>query len=428
MLFGSHDKWLYSLALAVSLGACSRSHMEPVELQGHPAMVDEAGKRRLWVLRKQEEIRQVSLGGGSRRSSTWRTDTFFHFSLQAFDPLTARPLWTQRLLTLGDPNARNFSTSKVIGSTASARLMGQDGEAVWLLIDSKPFAVSVHDGHVVADVAAIERRNPALKGLLPAEAKYYSFDRGLVVMTADARSMVIRGASLQATDYAPAPSPIPEPDRYANGRERLAPVLPYGEVPARQVTLDGQWLGLYTQREAADATSDPFGTHHRYPYTVLNDGPQARRTFWRGTIVEAQNFDDRFHRIDSVEPVAGASVFLKGRFVKDPANNGTPLAMKAPDGVLVWHSTRIDEAGRLALTRLDAALKPVWKTELPLSETGTVNQVSVWLLPGQLVAMGGELSVADDVRGREQHLVTVDLATGRWEGWNMSLERELPGR
>jgi len=32
------------------------------------------------------------------------------------------------------------------------------------------------------------------------------------------------------------------------------------------------------------------------------------------------------------------------------------------------------------------------------------------------------------VRGREQHLVTVDLATGRWEGWNMSLERELPGR
>ncbi len=422
---GSWNSWLAGVFLTLTLGACSSSHKEPMEVQGRPAMVDDDGQKRLWVLGKQEEVRQVRVGGSRYMLGNLRSDTFFHFTVQALDPITSRPLWTQQLLTLGDPDAQGTKPSRVIGSGAGAQLLGQDGDTVWLLIDSEPFAVSAHDGHVLADAAAIEQRNPALKGLLPAEAKYYSFDRGLVVMTADARHLVVRGSGLEAVDYVPTPVPVLEPDRYANGRERVAPLVPFGDVPARQVTLGGQWLGLYTQREAADAGKDEFGDRLRYPYTILDEGAKARRTFWRGKIVQVQRFDDRFPRIDSLQPVSGAPVFLKGRFVKDPAN-GDPLPMQAPEGVLLWSSTRIDEAGRLALTRLDNALKPVWNTELPLSETGTANPVSVWLLPGRLVAMGGEVSVVDGVHGREQHLVSVDLATGRWQGWNMSLERELP--
>ncbi len=419
--------WLSGLCLALAMTACSSSHMEPVAVQGRPAMVDDAGQARLWVLGKQEEVRQVGVGGGNRRTAQLRSDTFFHFTLQAFDPQTSRPLWSQRLLTLGDPDAQGSTTSKVIGSTVDARLLGQDGALVWLLIGSAPMAVSVRDGRVVADAAAIEQRNPTLKGLLPSEAKYYSFDRGLVFMTADARPMVIEGEALDATGYAPTLAPTPEPERYANGRERVAPLMPYGVVPARQVTLGGQWLGLYTAREAADASKDQFGDRLRYPYTVLDERVNARRTFWRGTIVQAQRFDDRFPRIDSLQPIAGAPVFLNGRFVKDPAN-GNPLLMQAPDGVLVWSSTRIDQAGRLALTRLDTELKTVWKAELPLSEAGTANLVSVWLLPGRLVAMGEEETVVDDVTRREQHLVSVDLANGQWQGWDMPGERALPAR
>jgi len=171
-------------------------------------MVDDAGLKRLWVITKQEEVRQVGVGGGTRSTTHWRSDTYFHFEVRAFDPATARPLWTQRLRTLGDRDAHGTAPSRVIGSAVDAQLLGQDEERVWLLIGSAPLAVGAHDGRVLADEAIIEDSNPALRGLLPSEAKYYAFDRGLVLMTADARRMVIRGAAWQASDYQPAPAPL----------------------------------------------------------------------------------------------------------------------------------------------------------------------------------------------------------------------------
>ena len=388
-------------------------------------MVDDAGLKRLWVITKQEEVRQVGVGGGSRSTTHWRSDTYFHFEVRAFDPATARPLWTQRLRTLGDRDAHGTAPSRVIGSAVDAQLLGQDEERVWLLIGSAPLAVGAHDGRVLADEAIIENSNPALHGLLPSEAKYYAFDRGLVLMTADARRMVIRGTAWQASDYQPAPAPLHEPERHSNGRDRIVPTLPPGEVPQRRATLAGQWFGLYTDREAADAANDGFGDRLRYAYTVLDEGRGARRTLRRGTIVEAQRFDEHFPRIAGLQPVSDSPVFLKGRFVKDPTT-GEALPVSSPGGALVWHSTRIDDAGRLALTRLDDALHTVWQATLPLSETSIANPVSTWLVDGRLVAMGNEETVVDGALRREQHLVSIDLASGRWVGWDMAGERALP--
>jgi len=313
----------------------------------------------------------------------------------------------------------------VIGSAVNAQLLGQDEERVWLLIGSAPLAVGAHDGRVLADEAIIEDSNPALHGLLPSEAKYYAFDRGLVLMTADARRMVIRGAAWQASDYQPAPARLHEPERHSNGRDRIVPTLPPGEVPQRRATLAGQWFGLYTDREAADAANDGFGDRLRYAYTVLDEGRGARRTLRRGTIVEAQRFDEHFPRIAGLQLVSDSPVFLKGRFVKDPTT-GEALPVSSPGGALVWHSTRIDDAGRLALTRLDDALHTVWQATLPLSETSIANPVSTWLVDGRLVAMGNEETVVDGALRREQHLVSIDLASGRWVGWDMAGDRALP--
>jgi hypothetical protein len=425
MLLGHHNAWLPGLLVALALSACSSSHFEPLQMQGRPVMVEDAGQHRLWVLGKQEEVRQVGIGNGTRSANRWRSDTFFHFVLRAFDPTTAQPLWTRRLWTLGDPDARGPGPSRVIGSSVEARLLGQDGERVWLLIGSAPLAVSSHDGRVLADTAAIEQRNPSLRGMLPAEAKYYAFDRGLVLMTADARRMVIRGAELEAGDYSPEPTPIVEPEHHTNGRERIVPTMPAGEIPVRHATLAGQRLGLYADREAADAVNDAFGDRLRYPYTVLDEGAKARRILRRGTIVEAQRFDERFPRLSELQPIADSPVFLKGRFLKDPTS-GEALHATAPDGLLVWHSTRIDQAGRLALTRLDDTLHVLWDATLPLSESGTGNPLSTWLVAGRLVAIGAEETFVDDMRRREQHLVCVDLTSGRWRGWDLTGERALP--
>lgn len=208
----------------------------------------------------------------------------------------------------------------------------------------------------------------------------------------------------------------------ADGRERIVPMRPpLGDVPTRQVILAGEWLGLYSAKEAANALDDDFGDRYRYPYTIQDEGSLARRGFWRGRVVDAQRFDDRFKRLAELTPIANGPTFLRGRFLDDPTT-GAALVLDGPPGVLVWHSTRIDTEGRLALTRIDVQLRAAWTTPLPLSETGTINPVRNWQLPGRLVMSGALESVSDGVTHREPHMVSIDLASGQWQGWNFERE------
>ena len=111
-------------------------------------------------------------------------------------------------------------------------------------------------------------------------------------------------------------------------------------------------------------------------------------------------------------PIEGAPTFLKGRFLKRPGTDDAVL-LDDPAGLLVWHSTRMDDAGRLALARVDANLRTVWDSELPLSETDAVRRIASWQLPGCVVIVG-ELATVDDglVHHRDPYLVSVDLARG----------------
>ena len=255
------------------LAGCTSSHLDPPEVAGRPALVDHAGTPRLWLLTKQEEQRQVSVRGSSLNSGRVRTDTFFHFDLQALDPETARLLWKQRLLTLGDDQAKGTRPSRVIGSAADGRLLGQDGAVVWLLLDNEPWAVRAADGKPLADGAGLEKRNPTLKGLLPSEATFFGFDNGLVLMTADARPFVVRGPDLKAVPYVPTPAPVAHPELKSNGSPRIVPLrIAIGEIPARLVELDGRRVGLYSEKEARCR-----GGHVRRPPALSVQHPPGKR-------------------------------------------------------------------------------------------------------------------------------------------------------
>ncbi len=420
---------LRNLLICVSLAglaACgaSSSFLAP-EPQGPAAMVEDAGKPRLWILSKQEEQRQVAVGGGGRSSSLrWRTDTFFHFNLQAYDPVTTQRLWTQRVFTFGDPEAGGTQPSRVIGSAESGRMLGQEGAVVWLLIGDAPYAVNASDGKLVLDPAKLQEINPELKGLLPSEGKHYGFDRGLVLMSADARQFVVRGTGFKAAEYTPPPPPEAEqgPLR-ANGNREMVPMRSFGESPARQATLGGQWLGLYSQKEMLDASSDDWGGHLRWPYTVIDEGRLARRSFWRAKIATVQRWEDKFERLSELTPVAGGPTFLKGRFITD-GHPDRALLLENPQGLLVLHSTRMDDAGRLALARIDANMKTPWRTELPLSETDAVRSIRQWRLPGHLVIVGELQSESNGVTSREPYLVSVDLATGAMQSSKLAAKDE----
>lgn len=402
---------LPTVALLALLAGCDSSHFETPVLQGGAALVDDADTPRLWVLTKQEESRTVSVGGRARASIRTRTDTYFHFDVQAYDPVATTPLWKQRLLTIGDPNASGTS-SLVIGSDVDAKLLGQDGELVWLMIGDAPFALNAADGSLAVNAETLQQINPALQGLLPSEAKYFGFDRGLVIMTADARMFVVRGYEHKVETYLPPPPPTaPEGPLQANGTREMVPLVPFRDVPARNVTLGGKHLWFYTAKEAADAAKDDWGRKLRYPYTVLNEGKLARRTLLNATIDTVRRFDDRFARIAKFTPIADAPTFLNGRFAKDPVT-GNARVLEDPEGVLVWYSTRIDDAGRVALARLDARLATVWRAEIPLSESNFSRPLATWWLPTHLVIMGTQQVDQDGAKLHMPYLVSVNLSLG----------------
>jgi hypothetical protein len=408
------------------LGAagCMRSSFEAPEVQGPVAMVDTGGQARMWLLTKQEEKRMRSFGGGRRSTPSWVTDTYYHFEVQAIDPATTKTLWKQRLVSFGDPKAANTNgPSRVIGHAEEGTLLGQEGDNVWLLVGDVPYAVSAADGHLLVDGPGIEAANPALKGLLPSEARLYGFDQGLVFMSADARQFVVRGPRHQASEYAPPPPPPQQVTARvkANGMPEIVPMRPpMGEVPARQAQLGGAWLGLYSQKEAADLLDDSFGNALRYPYSIVDEGALARRSFLRARIVQEKRFDESFERVAELTPVPQAPVFLKGRFFKK-AGTDDALVLDNPAGLLVWHSTRMDDAGRLALARVDESLRVLWKAELPLSETDAVRRIQTWVVPGHILAVG-ELRTQDDggVQHRDPYLVSVDLASGAVASRNLA--------
>lgn len=414
---------LLAITVLCGLAACSNSHFLPPEALGQPAMVDDGGQPRLWVLSKQEEERQVSVGG--RRNSGWREDTYFHFDVKAFDPATARPLWSKRLWTIGDPKAAGRGPTRVIGSAVGGRLLGQEGDRVWLLLGGEPVAVRAADGSVVANAELIQERNPALKGLMPADESHYGFDQGLVFMSADARRFVVRGDGVEATPYTPPPAPVEAPRLKPNGMPVIEPMRPLMPAPLRLIELGGQRLGLYSEKEAADAADDSFGDNLAFPYSILDEGAKTRRMFWRVELQEKKHFDETIRHIGGLTPLPDTPVFLNGRFLKRDLRD-EPLRLENPAGVAVWHLTRIDSAGRLALSRLDEQLKVLWRAELPLSESGIANPVRTWVHGNRLIAVGNLESESEHVSRREQHLVSVDLGTGAVQAWNFEREAPVP--
>lgn len=410
------------LCIITTMAACRSSSFERMQVLGQAGMVSENGKERLWVFLKQEETRQVSVG--SRRNRTGlRTDTFFHFMVQAFDPQTARPLWTREILVIGDAEARG-SRSRVIGSDVSGRMLGQDGDRVWVLIGAEPIALNAADGKRVADAQAIEAGNPQLKGLLAADAGQYRFDQGLVFMSADAREFVIRGPGLVAETYV-APPRRQEPAEFKpNGMPVLVPMRAIGEAQIRQVRGKDSALGLYTEKEATDAVNDTWGGHLKWPYSISSEGPNARRSFWNLRIEETQSFDERFLRLTEKTPVADSPVFLNGRFLLTPGSD-EPLELQDPAGWLVWHVTRIDSLGRVALTRLDHGLRVVWTASVPLSENSTMTPRRHWLSPDHVLVMGYLNTESDGVHSRVAHLASIALADGQVRAWNLEADTEV---
>lgn len=411
------------LALAaLLLAACGRTEFLPPDVQGAPLMASVEKKPVLLVLTKQEERRVSRRVPGRYGSSNQNRNTLFHFDLRAYDPATATPLWRARLVTFNDPKDKvRTPRARVVGSTTTGSLLGQEGDRIWLQIAESPLGVSVSDGARLIDARQIEESNPELAGKLPSEARFYSFDRGLVIQAADARRWVLRGPDLAAEPWVPAAPPAEPVPLKGNGTPKIVPARPSGDAPTRMAMIGGSRIGLYTPGEAREAANDESGDRLAYPYSILDERSQARRTFWNVQTRQVDRFRERYERIVQLDPVADSAVFLRGRFMKQLPGDQA-LAATDLEGAFIWHSSRMDDEGRLSLTRVDARLKPLWTVELPLSENSTANPVRYWLLGNQLAVMGEWSREREYVTSREAYLVSVSLDDGTMAAHSLSRE------
>jgi len=402
-----------ALVLIALFPSCNRSTFRPAEREGPLALVQHDQKQHLWLMLKQEEQRSRHLGG-RRMIGKWITEIYYHFDLQAHDPGTAQRLWKKRLLTVKDDAG---------GRTAQARILGQDGEIVWLFLNDGPVAVSSKDGSKLADASAIEQRNPTLRDLIPKDLDFYAYDDGLVIIAADARRFRIRGSDYIAEPYTP---PNDEYFRQVqfmatrwNGDYHTRDFL------VRQMNTNGRWIGLFNEKEAADAGDDGFGDKiatgepGSNPDRVYYESTQARRTFWSARIGKTKEFSEGTHdRLFDVTQIPGAPEYLEGGLL---IRQGTkqPLRLKDPDGFLVLHRTRLGEEGRLALTRLDDSFKTQWTATLPFHDLRSRYEI-----PGHLLLYGIVQQTEKGVTGSSEHLVAVNLHDGKMQSWNVPAERQ----
>ena len=258
--------------LALLLSACSQSTFDSPERSGPIGLVETGSGKQAWLATIQEEQRSRHVGRGSRRSGSWITEYHYHLRLQAHDPATARRLWSKELKVLRDKEG---------GMGAQIRVLGQQGDIVWVWVHDQVLALSARDGALVADRSTLEQANPDLKGLVPAELKFHTFIGALVITLADARRMRIDAPGFRATPYQVAD------ERQFSHAVSLGTTWNGGyetrDFGVRHGRFGSDWIGLLSGKEARDAEDDARGDHYADSADIDDEGAMARRTFWRAT-------------------------------------------------------------------------------------------------------------------------------------------------
>lgn len=338
------------------------------------------------------------------RGGTGRSTTNFYVDLWSFDAATAKPLWRKRL------------ESERGGGYHDRTLMGVHGKTVWLLIRQKPVALSAEDGEVLLAAGKLEERNPELRGLMPTEERYFTFDaRGLLITAADARQWRIDPETFKAqpvaSDTPPDPRAFP-PVYYTPNGTQLHLV--------RSVESPDRWLGMMTDDEAS------FLEEHD---TVGESYEDVRRKMWSARLEKKTEFLGERLDYVNLSPVPGTADYLGGKFLReyDRASQLPAIQLAEPDSVLLLSRERLGQAGKLRLARVAVADgKILWDARLPLTEIQSVRHLDESILLFGIEYTEGDPEIRDALRDSPRRLVAIDLASGTPQAFSLSaLETHL---
>lgn len=402
------------------------AELEPPRTVEVPLRVSDASGDAVFLLTTQYETRVT--GGGSR----WRTlqgfEKVMHVDIWRLDATTAQPVWRKRLLTERE------------GNILGLKLLGADDGRLWLFL-REPVVVSGDTGEIVAGAKEIEERNPPLQGVLPRDAGHYRFfsGYGLAFTAADARAWLVDVQTLAVVPWRGS-GPIARenavgPPYYVASSTK--------SFQMRGLTLPTRWLGVLTEDEAAAVQPKPLGEHPgamalfresvRAPPELSHHGPKRYRV-WHAKVEQVSaaphgwpkqlpdNWGKRpyyshFVAFEKSPEFLQAGLLFDGR-------SKLPLLPTAPDSVLVLHSDRIDDEGRLHVTRFAGPDGHVqWDASLPLSILQAV-------MPGKpeknaVILFGREYrrdrpQVGDPYHSAHEWVIALDLASGNAQAFDLS--------
>jgi hypothetical protein len=166
-----------------------------------------------------------------------------------------------------------------------------------------------------------------------------------------------------------------------------------------------------------------FLEENHVPAPLLEPKPQPYR-LWGARVQQVsaappdwpKNFPDRWGtrpKFSDYRVLPESPTFLRAGLLHENAGPEQALWYRQPDSVLVLHSDKLGQQGRLQLTRVSGPLgKPVWSLALPMDQLRAVMRKD-----NDLVLLGSEPPAAADKKSAEQgpHLkvVRVDVAAGR---------------
>lgn len=391
---------LFAVALWAAATFLPRVTSMEVEHAGTAVATTADGTPVVVTLLQREISEIVTEGGGGRRLPTIKSITWWQPVLVAHDARTGALRWDRPLGRIDDYAAKEHT-----------KLFGADGDRVWIFANG--FAgIDAATGETVVDAAALEAANPALRGVVPTEPRWFKMDLQtgkLVVTAADGRLWKVDASPLALTPTTQDTSGVVKTDDYLRYLQSwtAGPALGGG---ALDYTLQGdlletRWVGLLAPEER-----ERFTGSLSQPQRPTYDPPRRRR-LWYGDASSDKGITGTTWRATNLAPAAESAEFLQGGLVRDGGRLRV-LRLRKPDGFLVLHTDRLGDGGQHLLTRIDTDGKPLWSAAVPLRyirDLVPADDALVLLGPDRTTEYEGDAHAL---------LVTFDLATGRCRTWD----------
>jgi len=357
-------------------------------LLGKPLHVPGPGGGKVYYLTGQWRTLFSTFG---RHVRTTTTTTDLYVDLWAIRAEDAKPLWRRRLSA-----ERN-------GAMRDRAILGAQGDALWLLIKGQPTAVSLETGDPLLKLGQIEERNPALRGLVPTEERFYEFDtHGLRFVALDGRAWRV-SKDFIATVEAVKPE--------GTGEARIPGYFaPYAThmFQVRSLDIPGAWLGLLTDEDAKQLEEySSIGGLNR----------ELRYRLWHAKVDTAARAAGERTNYEALVPLPDSPEFLGGglltEYLYGPQTN--TIWLREPDSVLVLHREKLGHLGKLRLTRVAGPEGTiVWDVTLPMTILQSVmrDEKSVVLFGKENFPDPPGAGPSDPTRDAPERLLAVDFATG----------------